>query len=153
MPQHEHDRSEFEYAPTRNPIKGPVGARIEELKVTTLTAIRLTMPGHAVFPDAPVVEALGAALEALHAQFPRCEECESARYRNGKADGIAEVMNLLRIDAGALFADGQDNEARYLRDRIAPLKEKWKEEIAQVEYLNTRRGHTCSLDGLQKERD
>jgi len=77
MPQHEHDRhalstvagrvedDEFVYR-----SKGKAALRIQEITTSAVIALRLAMPNHAVFPDAPVTEAIERALNILHGEFP-----------------------------------------------------------------------------------
>jgi hypothetical protein len=123
--------------------------RIEELTNDTLATLRLAVPDHA-WPEAPVHLAIGNVLRAFHDEANHCDACESAKYRQGKADALAEVISDLRTRAGNLFADRQDKEAEYLRDMITPLRHMWNAEIAQVEYLNVKSHHTCTLDGTQR---
>lgn len=147
MPHHEFDRREAE----RELMQGPVAVRIPEITSSAMLALRLATTSYA-FPAAPLTTAIEEALRLLHTEFPRCEPCEAARYRQGKADALAEEMERVKTEAGRLFAEEQDHEARYLRDRLPKMRTSWMVEVQQVESLNTRRGHTCSFDGIQQER-
>lgn len=122
--------------------------RITELTTEAVTALK-TECGSCARPE-KMASPIEVALLSLHAEANHCDACESSKYRQGKADAINEVINDLRLRAGNLFADRQDNEAEYLRNMITPLRMSWNDEIKQVEYLNTHMVHTCTLDGTMR---
>lgn len=126
-----------------------IKARIQELTDDAVTSLK-TECGSCARPE-KMASPIQLALLTLHDEANHCDSCESAKYRQGKADAINEVINDLRSRAGNLFADRQDNEAEYLREMITPLRLAWQSEIKQVEYLNMSTAHTCSLDGSKRD--
>jgi hypothetical protein len=122
--------------------------RIPELTALAVKELQ-TECGSCARPDKMAIP-IQEALDTLFKEANHCESCESSKYRQGKADALAEIISNLRTRAGNLFADRQDKEAEYLREMITPLRLAWNEEIQQVEFLNTKAHHTCTLDGTQR---
>lgn len=99
--------------------------------------------------NADLKERLRPIVKEIHDRmYPGCETCAKTGRLDAKRDALMDVVKRLEASAASLFLQKQENEARYLRDKIiGPIQDTIGSLAEMMAGAFEDEFHTCTLTG------